>query len=118
MDCRATLNPVEGGITVGTKCSGGSASDGAAASAVEDLNNLAFAEFVDATLDRRPVDDQKIQMQSAGAMFKNLPKMQRDALKMQRDMQKGIDEADSASADDTAADEGDAGSVADYGDSN
>ena len=87
IDCRATLKPHEdGGITAETKCSGGSASDGAASSAVGDLHDLAFAEFVDAALDQRPFDENKVQMQSAGAVLKNMPKMQKDALKMQRDI--------------------------------
>lgn len=86
LDCRATFSPVDGGVTVATDCDGGSASDGAAAPAVDDLHDLAFAEFVDAALDRRAFDEGKIQMQSMGVVMKNMPRMQQDALKMQRDM--------------------------------
>lgn len=84
IDCRATLSPVDGGVTVATDCNGGSASDGAASSAVDDMHDLAFAEFVDAALDQR--DEHKVQMQTTGAVMKNMPKMQKEALKMQRDM--------------------------------
>lgn len=104
MDCRVTLNPVEGGITADTNCTGGSASDGAAASTVQDLHNLAFAEFVDAALDRRAFDDNKVQMQNTGAVLKNMPKMQKDALEMQREMSQMQANGGSDSGSDEAGD--------------
>ena len=95
--------------------------EGAAAPATDDITEIGFAEFVASALGKRPFDDEKVNAQSAGAVFKNLPKMQRDALKMQRDVQKSIDEgnaADEGGADDGAADYADEGSTADYGDGN
>ena len=122
LDCLATLNPVgDKGIDVETSCTHSGAGEGAAAPATNDITEIGFAEFVASALGKRPFDDEKVNAQSAGAVFKNLPKMQRDALKMQRDVQKSIDEgnaADEGGADDGAADYADEGSTADYGDGN
>mgnify|MGYP001070009917 CR=1 FL=1 len=84
--CRVELTPSgETHVTAATSCER-AALDGAAASAANDLTDLAFAEYVDSVLDGRPFDDAKVGAQSAGAVLKNLPQMQKDALRMSREM--------------------------------
>lgn len=86
LDCRAELKPVgDAGINVSTSCKR-EAMDGAAASVAGEMTDIAFAEYVDSILARRPFNEAKITAQSAGAAMRNLPKMQHEALKMQREM--------------------------------
>ncbi len=86
LDCRAEFTPVaDTGVNVSTSCKR-AAMDGAAASAAEEMTDVAFAEFVDAALDRRAFNEGKVRALSAGAAMRNLPKMQHEALKMQREM--------------------------------
>ena len=86
--CRVELSPSgDAHVTAATSCER-TAIDGAAASAANDLTDLAFAEYVDSVLDGRPFDDAKFQAQSAGAVLKNLPQMQKDAMRMSREMGK------------------------------
>lgn len=88
ISCRVELTPSgEARVTAATSCER-TALDGAAASAAEDLTELAFAEYVDSVLDGRPFDEAKVRAQSAGAVLKNLPQMQKDALRMSREMGK------------------------------
>ena len=121
IDCRAKLTAVgERGIDVATDCSRTAPSDGAAAGTGAAITRIAFAEYVASVLGKRPYNDAKVSNASAGAVFKNLGTMQKDALKMQRDMQKSIDEGNAASADDEPADYdageyNDPGTVADSG---
>ncbi|WP_066553831.1 hypothetical protein [Croceicoccus bisphenolivorans] len=70
-------------VQVKTACTGGgSPSDGAAAPAVDEMKEIGFRELVDSTMQKRPFDNAKVQMQNTGAMMRNLPQMQKDALKM------------------------------------
>ncbi|HTN15133.1 MAG TPA: hypothetical protein VL094_10030 [Sphingomonadaceae bacterium] len=86
LDCRAEMKAVnDAGINVSTSCKR-QAMDGAAASAAAEMTDIAFAEYVDSVLARRPFNEGKVRAQSAGAAMRNLPKMQHDALKMQREI--------------------------------
>ncbi|KPL68010.1 hypothetical protein SZ64_07670 [Erythrobacter sp. SG61-1L] len=87
LDCRAEFTPVgDAGVNVATSCNRSSPSDGAASSMTSDVSELAFAEYVDAALDQRPFNEGKMTALSAGAAMRNLPKMQHEALKMQREI--------------------------------
>lgn len=118
IDCSAKLTDVGEGVTVATSCKRAAVADGAAASTGKDITEIAFAEYVASVLGKRPFDEVKVRNASAGAVMKNLGSMQRDALKMQRDVQQGISEMDedTATMDDGAYDSGgsDEGSTADY----
>lgn len=120
IDCNAKLTPVgDKGIDVTTACTHSGAGEGAAAATTNDITEIGFAEFVASALGRRPFDDAKVNAQASGAVFKNLGQMQRDALKMQHDVQQDINsgggmEADDV-ADDSAPDDSDNGSTSDYG---
>lgn len=102
LDCSATFTPVEGeGVDVATAC-GRAALDGAGAPAASDITNIAFAEYVASALGERPFDEDMVRAKSAGAVLSNLPKMQRDALRMSREvseMQQEVDQAETSSAD-------------------
>jgi hypothetical protein len=114
IDCSARLTPVgDKGVDVTTACTRSGVGDGAAAATSEDITELGFAEFVAAALGKRKFDDAKVNAQASGAVFKNLGQMQRDALKMQRDVQQDIDSAEAANDADEAA--GDDGDTSDYG---
>ena len=94
LKCTATLSPVDAQHTkVDTACEGGSVSNGAAAGVATHLVQIAMVEQIDSTLRGRPFDKQKVQMASAGAVMQGLPKMESDALTMQRDVQKDVDAA-------------------------
>ena len=73
-------------------------SDGAAAATGQQITGIAFAEYVASVLGKRAFDENKVRNASAGAVLHNLGDMQRDALKMQRDMHKGIDQGNAAAA--------------------
>jgi len=114
LDCSAKLTPVgDKGIDVTTACTHSGAGEGAAASATNDITEVGFAEFVASALGKRPFDDAKVNAQSSAAVFKNLGQMQRDALKMERDIHQSIDSAEAANDADEAA--GDDGDTSDYG---
>lgn len=98
IDCKAELTAVEGGVDVSTDCTRAAAGDGAAASVTEDLTNQSFAEYVASVLGKRPFDERKVAAQNAGAVLKNMPNMQRDALKMQREMSQQSREWEAAEA--------------------
>lgn len=97
LDCKAELNPVEGGVDVSTSCDR-AAADGAAASVAKDLTNQGFAEYVASVLGKRPFDEAKVSAQGAASVLKNMPNMQRDALKMQREMSQQSQEWEAAEA--------------------
>jgi len=95
LDCRAELTPVgDSGIDVATSCKRSAPSDGAAAPTAEDITGIAFAEYVASVLGKRAFNDTKVRNRSAGAVFRNLGDMQRDALNMQRDMARDSDSVD------------------------
>ncbi len=85
IDCRVELTPVGSDhVTAKTGCLRKAPLDGAAASAARDITEIGFAEFVDAALDRREFDEAKLRRVTTAAVLRNMPKMQRDALEMQR----------------------------------
>lgn len=97
LDCRAEMTAVEGGIDVATSCDR-AAADGAAASVAKDLTNQGFAEYVASVLGKRPFDEAKVSAQGAASVLKKMPDMQRDALKMQREMSQQSREWEAADA--------------------
>lgn len=88
VDCTATLVPVDAQRTrVDTVCGGGGPSEGAAGGMGAKMIAIAMVEQIDSTLRNRPFNKQKVQMASSASVLQNLPKMESDALQMQRDMQ-------------------------------
>ncbi|OJW56635.1 MAG: hypothetical protein BGO57_12085 [Sphingomonadales bacterium 63-6] len=86
LDCRAKFDPVgDNGINVTTSCKR-NAMDGASAKATADMTDIAFAEYVASVLGQRPFNEGLVQAQTMGAVVKQMPAMQHEALKMQREM--------------------------------
>jgi hypothetical protein len=86
IECRVELTRAdEKSVDAATSCKRAAPVDGAAASAAGEITELGFAEFVDSALDGRPFDDAKFRAQSVGAVFSNLPRMQKDAIRMSRE---------------------------------
>ena len=86
-------------------CGGGGASDGAAAGMVSAMNRKALIEHIDAALDKRPYDVRLAQGSTAAGWPSDarqadgsLGTAMGDALKMDRDMQKMIIEAEGGMA--------------------
>ena len=86
-------------------CGGGGASDGAAAGMVSAMNRKALIEHIDAALDKRPYDVRLAQGSTAAGWPSDarqadgsLGTAMGDALKMDRDMQKMINEAEGGMA--------------------
>ncbi|MBS7670441.1 hypothetical protein [Croceicoccus gelatinilyticus] len=88
ISCKASVHDARSdAIQVLTSCDR-AAADGAAAKLGVEITNNAFNELVHSTLQGRAYDRAKVEMQNSGAVMKNLPQMQRDALKMQSDFSK------------------------------
>lgn len=114
ISCKASvLQARSDAIQVVTACDRAAPSDGAAASVGTQITENAFNELVHSTLQGRAYDSAKVQMQNSGTVMKNLPQMQKDALKMHGEMNKMAQEMDEAYQDsaDRAWLEGD---VSDY----
>ena len=90
VSCKVNIEPSsEGRVTVIKSCvGGGGPSDGAAASATGDMVRIAFAEFVDSTLENRPFNDSVVNAAKMAAMASNMPSMIGGAIKMDIEMQK------------------------------
>jgi hypothetical protein len=90
VSCSAKIEPAsEGRVTVTKSCVGGAGpSDGAAAGATGDMVKIAFAEFVDSSLENRPFNDSVVNAAKMAAMASNMPSMIGGAIKMDIEMQK------------------------------
>lgn len=89
--CTATLVPLDPARTqVDVACGGGGPSEGAAAGAVSDLTRFAMIEQVDSTLRGRPFDWHGVSIKAGANYMTHLPKMESDALKMNRETQESL----------------------------
>ncbi len=89
--CTATLVPLDPARTqVDVACGGGGPSEGAAAGAVSDLTRFAMIEQVDSTLRGRPFDWHGVSIKAGANYMTHLPKMESDALKMDRETQEAL----------------------------
>lgn len=100
MKCRVELTSAgEARSYAKPSCQSGAAISGGMAETADELTQVYFAEFVASTLEKRSFDDKLVKMQSAGTVMKNLPKMQKDALRMKREfdqMEADLEAADYA----------------------
>lgn len=86
-------------IQVVTSCDRAAPSDVAAANLGTQITQNWFTELVHSTLQGRAYDRAKVDMQNSGAVMKNLPQMQKDAMRMHSEISKMESEYRESAAD-------------------
>jgi hypothetical protein len=85
--CDANIEQIEAQkVRVTSSCAGGSASDGAAASMTRDVKQAQITEVVDAALDGRPYDVEKMKSVTSAIGLKSMPSMLKDSVQMERNL--------------------------------
>ncbi len=92
-ECTAKITPEgEAQVRVYESCDGGSPADGAAASTTLEMTQIGMREHVDSTLRDRAFNSAGVEAATVGAVMANLPKMQHDALQMDAEMRREMNE--------------------------
>lgn len=88
--CKADIVPEDDGIMVDASC-GNSPFAGPADHPSGDWDEIAFAEFVDAALERRPFNAAAVNAKAIGSMLESLP-TQEEMLESQREMKQAAED--------------------------